>query len=227
MDDGRGVQVEPRSERLEGDDIQVVPGEPSRRRSRALIIGTAVALVAGLIIVLALALHHDNKASAKPRVVVEPTTAPVVKHKAKPATKPKSKPKAKSHVVTPQTAAPIKVTPIAPPPTAAPPPTPAKLVATATPSSAMVRAGTPINVTLHVTNQGGTTGEFVYDNDGCPGKQLAPPADQICTEIAAILNVAPGATVDKVVTIYTSGAKPGVYNVAYDDGVAVKVTITK
>src|SRR5262249_43954438 len=99
------------------------------------------------------------------------------------------------------------------------------LVATATPSNATVRAGTPINVTLHVTNRGGTAGQFVYDNDGCPGKELAPPANQICTQIAALLDVAPGATVDKVVTIDTARAKPGVYNVTYDDGVTVTVTI--
>jgi hypothetical protein len=225
MDDGSGVQVEPRTERLEGDDIQVVPGEPPRRRSRALIIGVAIALVAGLFVVLALALHHDNKTAAKPRVVVEPTTAPVAKHKAKPATKPKANATPKTHAATPPTAAPSAQ--VAPPPTAAPVSTPAKLIATATPSNATVRAGTPISVTLHVTNQGGTAGQFVYDNDGCPGTQLAPPADQICTEIAATLNVAPGATVDKVVTIETARAKPGVYTVRYDDGVAVKVTITK
>ena len=224
MDDGRGVQVEPRTERLDGDDIQVIPGEPPRRRSRALIIGVALAAIA-LIVALAVALNHDDNKTAKPRVVVEPTTAAVAKKKTHRAT---TKPKSKPHVATPPTAAPSHpVAPAVPPPTAAPPPTPAKLVATATPSKTTVRAGTPVSVTLRVTNQGGTTGQFVYDNDGCPGKEIAPPADQICTEIAAVLNVAPGATVDKIVTIDTARAKPGVYTVRYDDGVAVKVTITK
>jgi hypothetical protein len=219
---GGGVEVEPRTERLDGDDIQVIPGEP-HRRSRALIIGSAIALIA-LIAVLAVALRHDSKSAAKPRVLVEPTTAVIAKKKPKPAAQHHAKPKPKTQPAAPPQTSP---TAIVPPPTAAPLPTPAKFVATATPSSATVRAGTPVNVTLRVTNQGGTAGQFVYDNDGCPGKQLVPPANQICTEIAAILNVAPGATVDKAVTISTSGAKPGVYKVPYDAGVVVTVTIIK
>jgi hypothetical protein len=224
--DALGVQAEPRTDHIDGDDIQVIPGEPPRRRSRALIIGGAIVVI-GLVAAIAVALRRDN--TAKPRVIAEPPTTVVAKeqpNKAKSQSKSVSKPKPPA--ATPQTAAPSPpVASAAPPPTAAPAPTPAKLVATATPATATVRAGTPISVALRVTNQGGTTGQFVYDNDGCPGKELAPPPDQICTQIAAILNVAPGATVSKVVTIDTARAQPGVYIVRYDDGVAVKVTIIK
>jgi hypothetical protein len=224
-DDPSGVQVEPRTERLDGDDIQVIPDSPHRSR-RPLLIAIVVVLVLATTGV-AVAVSRRNDTSHAKVATVTPTTlaAPAPPHKTKPKTIPKV-------VHTPATtAAPIPTAPIttapaniAPPPTT---PTRAKIVATATPSHATVHAGTPVSVTLRVSNQGGTAGEFVYDNDGCPGYELAPPADQICTEIAAVLNVAPGATADKTVTIDTSRAKPGVYNVKYGAGVTVTVTITK
>jgi hypothetical protein len=233
-DNGGGVDLTTPVEALPGDDIAVV-AQPTRNAGarRGIVVAIVIGVLALAGVVIALVARDTSSTPAHVVTSPPPTAAPArspAKHtktvkSVKHVTPPK---KVTSPPTSPIAVAPPASTPkvATPPPTAAPAPIGPKLVATVSPASATVRAGTNVDVVLHVTNNGDQVGQFAYAYDGCP-RQLVPPDGQICTQQVRTFPVSPGATVNYPVSIDTARAKPGVYKVNFDDGVVVTITIVK
>jgi hypothetical protein len=233
--DGDAVDVTPRTEVLEGDDIVVIPDEPethtSRRRRIALVIG-AVAVVVAIVVIAAVAAGGNNKSepqvvAASPNPNLGRTAAPP---KASAPTTVKVKTKRSTHQTTPHASATTPARVVVPPsiPNATTPPTappaltefPLSAIRWTAPSSLTIAHDAQTTITVVAHNP--TSGTITLPQPLACAPTLS--GNGMCTAMAQIL--APGETATAHYKIDGGEVSPGNYTLSVEGVLSIKVTVT-
>lgn len=229
------------SERMDGDDIVVIPDAPPdrHRRSRALIVGgvVAVLIAAGIGVAIA-ATRDDGKQQVHSAAPVRP--APTPTHPPNAVKKPPKTP-AKTPATTPLRNVEPPVTAIAPPPpvvpateppVTSPPAEPTSVLQwSAVPSALTIKSGGRATLTVHVVNP--TDGTVTLGHPlSCPPTLRGPSGNVIgfgvCTEIAQVMNPHDELTQQYTISANANGKplKPGNYTASVENLFDVRVKIT-
>ena len=226
-------------EHFDGDDIVVVPDTAPvrRRRSRALVIGAVVVLLAAGIGTAVAATRDDGKSTVHTVTPRQPTPAQASPPPRTPPKKPVAhKPPASIAPHTPVSSPPPVA--VAPPPPVAPTPVtappsypPSALQWTATPAALTIKSGGRATLTVHVTNP--TDGTVTLPHPLSCGPTLRGPKGHVigfgvCEEMAQVMSPHDALTQRYTISANADGnpLAPGNYTASVENLFDVRVTIT-